>query len=153
MRQSAAGVGFPIAARLDSESEKRAQQIARDETRPAGNYFAVVNQPPLGQRILDSPRHPDRVIVLDVLWQYGFARTGDRLTQARHAHPGGEAGAESDLFDKFERALFADHAARTHSPEVMITMALERVEQWGFARRGRRTHFGIWSIHSLKIRR
>src|SRR5271168_3508145 len=127
MRQAAAQVQLAIAARLDAKPEKRAEHRARDEARAARDRFAVVHGAPLRQRVLYPPRHPDRVVVLDMLRHRGFARPGDRLTQARHAHPGGEPGAESDLVDESERALLAGHAPARNPPEVKVAMALERV--------------------------
>jgi len=128
MRQSAAQIQLAIAALLNPQPEKCAEHPARDEARAPRDHLAVVNGAALRQRIFYAPSHPDRVVVLDMLWHHGFARSRNCLAQARHAHPGGEAGAEADLFDKFERALLAGHAPRRKSPKVMVTMTLKRVK-------------------------
>src|SRR5208282_5518723 len=128
MRQSAAQVQLAIAARLDAQPEKRAQHLARDETRPARDNLAVVDGAALRQRVFYPPRHPDRIVVLDVLGHRGFARSCNRLAQTRHAHPRGEPGAESDFLDELERALLAGHTPRRDPPEVMVAMTLQRTE-------------------------
>ncbi len=128
MRESAFRVELAVAARLDAQSQERTQQIARDKARASRDHLAVVNEPALGQRVLDSPGHPNRVVVLDMLRHHGFASSRNRLAQARHAEAGGESGAEADLADKFERAFFASHPARRYPPKVKIAMTLERVE-------------------------
>src|ERR1700682_4875552 len=109
MRESALCVELAVAARLNPQSKERAQQIARDKARASRDDLAVVNEPSLGQRVLDSPGHPNRVVVLDMLGHHGFASSCDSLAQARHAKAGGESGAEANLVDKFERAFFAGH--------------------------------------------
>src|ERR1700687_3438908 len=105
MRESALCVELAVATRLNPQSKKRAQQVARDKARASGDHLAVVNETSLGQRVIDSPRHPDRVVVLDMLGHHGFASSCDSLAQARHAKAGGESGAEADLADKLERAF------------------------------------------------
>src|SRR5208283_5663427 len=102
MRESAVQVQLAIAAWLDAQPEERTQHLARDEARPSHDHFAVVNGAAIRQRVLYSPRHPDRIVVLYMLRHRGFARSRDRLAQTRHAHPGREPGAEPDLVDEFE---------------------------------------------------
>src|SRR5260370_18951730 len=145
MGQSAAQVKSAISARLDAEPEKRAKHLARDETWASRDHLAVVNGAPLRQRVLDSPRHPDRVVVLDMFWHRGLASPRNRLAQARHSHPRSEPGAESNFLDKLQRALLASHAPRSNPPEVMVAMTLQRVDYVG--------HPEIRSTHSAKIQR
>src|ERR1700682_2289477 len=104
MRESALCVELAVTARLDAQSKKRAQQVARDKARTSRDHLAVVNEPSLGQRVLDSPRHPDRVVMLDMLGHHGFAGSRNRLAQTGHAKAGGGSGAEAELADQLEVA-------------------------------------------------
>src|SRR5581483_12471765 len=82
-----------------------------------------------GQAVLDVPGHDDRAIVLDMLGQRGLAPALDRLAQARHAHAGRERRAEADLLDKPERGVLAADAAMGEAAEMVVAMALERIER------------------------
>src|SRR5260370_37771797 len=116
MRQSAVCVELAVAARLDAKSEECAGQVARDKAWASRDHLAVVNEAALGQRVLDSPGHPNRGVVLDMLRHHGFASSCNRLAQTRHAEAGGEDGAEAYLADKGERGLVAGHPSRRYRP-------------------------------------
>src|ERR1700682_1960449 len=128
MRESALCVELAVTARLDAQSKKRAQQVARDKARASRDHLAVVNEPALGQRVLDSPGHPDRVVMLDMLGHHGFAGSRDSLAQTGDAKAGCESGAEANLADKLERAFFAGPPPRRNSPKMKIAMTLKCVE-------------------------
>ena len=55
---------------------------------PSAQRLAVIDALGGGQDVFKAPGHPDRVIVLDMFGQRGFALARDRLAQARHAEPG-----------------------------------------------------------------
>src|SRR5579862_6812398 len=128
MTQKPALIKFRIATRLDAQAQERAHHVARDETRPARERLAVVNQPLRGQRVLDVPCHPDRVVMLQMLGDLRLALARNRLAQARKAEAGGKSGAESNLVDEGERALLARNPPLWGAPEMVIAMAFKRIE-------------------------
>src|SRR5215472_4789668 len=121
-------VQLAIATRRYAQPQERTQQVARDKTWPSRDGLAIVDQTLRRQLVFEPPRHTDRVVVLYVLGQRGFAHANDRFTQTRDAEPGRETSAKPDFVDKRQRGLFIGHAARPGPAEVVVAMRLEALK-------------------------
>src|SRR5262249_9644664 len=127
VREHPAFVKRAITARVRAQPQERSQQVTSYEAGPSTDHLAIVNELARRQCVFDAPGHHDRAVVLDMLGQRRFAYAFDRLAQARHSHPGGERGAESDVLDKGERGALTADTAMAHAAEMMVAIALERI--------------------------
>src|ERR1700674_394884 len=125
MAEFAALVEFPVAARRDPQTQKGVKKFERDEARPPGDYFAIVNRLARRQRVLEIPGHDDRAIVLDMFGQLGFAPSLDRLAQARYSEAGRERGAKAGLIDEAERTILTGDASRRQAAKGVVATCFE----------------------------